>query len=118
MQPETTTQQEEPSSAATPLSLAASETPAQAVQPAPLPEGSGATPAPAAGKPAEDRYVYEQCTIVLVVQVRPQTEAGQPRQMVLSVQNGLGNTVDFPIYRVLTEADLGGPFPPVIVELL
>jgi hypothetical protein len=125
MEPETTTQEEESSCAATPVEAtqpgaspaSAGESPA-APGAAPVPAVPASTAAPAAGKPAEDRYVYEQCTIVLVVQVRPQTGTGQPRQVVLSVQNGVGNTQDFPIYRVLTEADLGGPFPPAIVELL
>lgn len=125
MQPETTTQQEESSSPATPVEVtqsgalpaSAGESPA-APGAAPVPAVPASTPAPAAGKPVEDRYVYEQCTIVLVVQVRPQTEAGQPRQVVLSVQNGVGNTQDFPIYRVLTEADLGGPFPLAMAALL
>ena len=69
-------------------------------------------------KSTVDPSAYEQCTIVLVVQLRPQSAAGQPRQIVLSVQNGVGSTGDFPIYRLLTEAELGGPFPPAVEALL
>ena len=76
------------------------------------------SPAPSVpAKPGEDRCDYDACTIVLVVQFRP-VVADQPRQLWVSVQNGVGNRQDFPLYRMLTEADLGGPFPPAVQALL
>ncbi len=97
-------------------------TPAQASQ---LPGGETAvttipavSPVPSVpAKPGEDRYDYDASPIVLVVQFRP-VVAGQPRQLWVSVQNGVGNRQDFPLYRMLTEAELGGPFPPAIQALL
>ncbi len=77
-----------------------------------------ASPVPSVpAKPGEDRYDYDASTIVLVVQFRP-VVAGQPRPIWVSVQNGVGNRQDFPLYRMLTEAELGGPFPSTVQALL
>ncbi len=89
-----------------------------AEQKAAVPPPAPVVAAQMAGRPAEDRYDFGRCTILLVVQLRPQAEAGHPRQVVLSVQNGLDNTEDFPLYRLLTEEELGGPFPPAVETLL
>ena len=62
-------------------------------------------PAVATPVPGEERYDYERTTIVFVAQLRPVTEAGQPREVVLSVNNGVGNVNDFPLMRILTEND-------------
>jgi hypothetical protein len=79
-------------------------------------------PSPAStsrGRPSgEDLYDYRQCTIYAVIQLRPQGEESHPREVVLSVQNGVGNTEDTPLFRLLTEAELGGPFPPALEALL
>jgi hypothetical protein len=66
----------------------------------------------------EDLYDYRKCTIFIVVQLRPEVEAGQPRRVLLSVQNGVSNKEDLPLYRLLSEEQLGGPFPPALVALL
>jgi hypothetical protein len=66
----------------------------------------------------EDLYDYRKCTIFIVVQLRPEAQAGQPRQILLSVQNGVSNKEDLPLYRLLSEEQLGGPFPPAVVALL
>lgn len=67
----------------------------------------------------EDLYAYHKCTIMIVVQLRPQGEAGHPRPVLLSVHNGTTNTEDLPLYRLLSSEDeLGGPFPPALVSLL
>jgi hypothetical protein len=69
--------------------------------------------------PPEDLYTYPKCTIMIVVQLRPQVEDGRPRPVLLSVQNGTTNTEDLPLYRLLSSEDeLGGPFPPALVSLL
>lgn len=65
----------------------------------------------------EDRYDYDRCTIMVMLQLRPAQE-GQERQIVLSVQNGVGNAADFPLYRIVSETELGGPLPPAIADLL
>jgi hypothetical protein len=66
---------------------------------------------------SEDPYDFDTCTIVAVIQLRPRREAGHARQVLLSVQNGTANREDLPLYRLLTEDDLGGPFPPALVAL-
>ncbi len=67
----------------------------------------------------EDLYAYQKCTIMIVVQLRPQVEGGRPRPVLLSVQNGTANKEDLPLYRLLSSEDeLGGLFPPALVSLL
>jgi hypothetical protein len=66
----------------------------------------------------QDHYDYDRTSIILVAHFRPVTRDGQPRQVWLSAQNGVGNEQDFPMYRVLSEADLGGSWPPAIAQLL
>lgn len=67
----------------------------------------------------EDLYDYQKCTIMIVIQLRPQREAGEPRSVLLSVQNGTANKEDLPMLRLLlSEEDLGGPLPPALVTLL
>jgi cell division septation protein DedD len=66
----------------------------------------------------QDRYDYDRTSIILVAHLRPANQDGQPRQIWLSVQNGVGNEQDFPLYRLLSEADLGGPWPPAVMQLL
>jgi hypothetical protein len=80
------------------------------------PAASVPPPSPRAPQP-EDPYDFDKCTIVAVVQLRPRKEAGHPRQVLLSVQNGTANKEDFPLYRLLTEDELGSPFPPALVAL-
>ena len=78
-------------------------------------------PSPVAASQAsaqQDRYDYDRTSIILVAHFRPVTQDGQPRQVWLSAQNGAGNEQDFPLYRVLSEADLGGPWPPAVAQLL
>ncbi len=65
----------------------------------------------------EDLYDFDKCTIVAVVQFRPRKEGGHPRQVLLSVQNGTANKEDAPLYRLLPEDELGGPFPSALVSL-
>lgn len=79
---------------------------------------SSSTPTTNGQGSAEDLYDYRKCTIFIVVQLRPETEAGQPRQVLLSVQNGVSNKEDLPLYRLLSEEQLGGPFPPALTALL
>ena len=77
------------------------------------------SPIPASQASAQqDRYDYDRTSIILVAHFRPVSQDGQPRQVWLSAQNGVGNEQDFPLYRVLSEADLGGPWPPVVTQLL
>jgi hypothetical protein len=77
------------------------------------------SPAPASQASAQqDRYDYDRTSIILVAHFRPAGQEGQPRQVWLSAQNGVGNEQDFPLYSVLSEADLGGPWPPVVAQLL
>jgi hypothetical protein len=73
---------------------------------APAVQSTQRTPA-SAGTPVagEERYDYERTTIVFVAQLRPVREAGHPREVVLSVNNGVGNINDFPLMRILTEDD-------------
>ncbi len=59
----------------------------------------------------QDSYDYDRTSIILVAHLRPANQDGQPRQVWLSAQNGIGNEQDFPLYRLLSEADLGGPWP-------
>jgi hypothetical protein len=66
----------------------------------------------------QDRYDYDRASIILVAHFRPVTHDGQPRQVWLSAQNGAANEQDFPLYRVLSEADLGGSWPPAVAQLL
>jgi hypothetical protein len=66
----------------------------------------------------QDRYDYDRTSIILVAHFRPVSQEGQHRQVWLSAQNGVGNEQDFPLYRVLSEGDLGGPWPPVVAQLL
>ena len=76
------------------------------------------SPIPASQASAQqDRYDYDRTSIILVAHFRPVSQDGQPRQVWLSAQNGVGNEQDFPLYRVLSEADLGGPWPPVVAQL-
>jgi hypothetical protein len=76
------------------------------------------SPAPATQTSQLDRYDYDRTSILLVAHFRPARQEGQPRQVWLSAQNGVGNEQDFPLYRVLSEGDLGGPWPPVVAQLL
>jgi hypothetical protein len=76
------------------------------------------SPAPATQTSQQDRYDYDRTSILLVAHFRPAGQEGQPRQVWLSAQNGVGNEQDFPLYRVLSEGDLGGPWPPVVAQLL
>ena len=67
----------------------------------------------------EDLYDYQKCTVMIVIQLRPQREAGGPRPVLLSVQNGTANKEDLPMFRLLpSEEDLGSPLPPALVALL
>lgn len=67
----------------------------------------------------EDLYEYQKCTLVLVVQFRPQQHEDSPRSVLISVQNGANNKEDMPMYRLLSsEHELGGPLPPAIAALL
>ncbi len=66
----------------------------------------------------QDRYDYDRTSIILVAHLRPANQDGQPRQVWLSAQNGVGNEQDFPLYRLLSEADLGGSWPPAVTQLL
>ena len=78
-------------------------------------------PSPVAASQAsaqQDRYDYDRTSIILVAHFRPVSQDGQPRQVWLSAQNCVGNEQDFPLYRVLSEADLGGPWPPAVAQLL
>lgn len=74
-------------------------------------------PLPPRAPQPEDPYDFDKCTIVAVVQLRPRREANHPRQVLLSAQNGTANKEDLPLYRLLTEDELGGPFPPALVAL-
>ena len=85
-----------------------------AAVPAHPPSSTPATQASA----QQDRYDYDRTSIILVAHFRPVSQDGQPRQVWLSAQNGVGNEQDFPLYSVLPEADLGGPWPPVVAQLL
>jgi hypothetical protein len=76
------------------------------------------SPAPASQTSQQDRYDYDSTSILLVAHFRPVSQDGQSRQVWLSAQNGVGNEQDFPLYRVLSETDLGGPWPPVVARLL
>jgi hypothetical protein len=77
------------------------------------------SPVPASRASAQqDRYDYDRTSIILVAHFRPVSQDGQPRQVWLSAQNGVGNEQDFPLYRVLSEADLGGLWPPAVAQLL
>ncbi len=76
------------------------------------------SPAPATQTSQQDRYDYDRTSIILVAHFRPVSQDGQPRQVWLSAQNGVGNEQDFPLYRVLSEADLGGSWPPVVAQLI
>ena len=81
---------------------------------------ASSTPAqtPQASSP-EGLYDYQKCTVMIVIQLRPQREAGGPRPVLLSVQNGTANKEDLPMFRLLpSEEDLGGPLPPAITALL
>jgi hypothetical protein len=92
--------------------LLATDTSAEQVQ------ASVPSPMPSVPQP-EDLYTYQKCTIMIVVQLRPQVEDGCARPVLLSVQNGTANTEDLPLYRLLSSEDeLGGPFPPALVSLL
>lgn len=69
--------------------------------------------------PSEDLYNYQKCTVMIVIQLRPQREADGPRSVLLSVQNGTGNKEDLPMFRLLpSEEELGGPLPPALTALL
>jgi hypothetical protein len=73
------------------------------------------SPAP----PPEDLYTYEKCTIMLVMQLRPQQQENGSRSVLLSVQNGTGNKEELPLYCLLaSEEELGGPLPPALTALL
>ena len=76
------------------------------------------SPAPASQTSQQDRYDYDRTSILLIAHFRPVSQDGKPRHVWLSVQNGVGNEQDFPLYRVLSEADLGGPWPPAVAQLL
>ena len=109
--------QPEPGASATasaPASLSPGELAAPMSEQAAQPAVQPARP-PVAG---EERYDFERCTIVLVAQLRPVKEVGKPRMVLLSVANGVGNKEDLPIYRLLPETELGGPWPPVFEALL
>src|SRR5256885_15728010 len=70
----------------------------QKVTAAPVP-----APSPTAASQAssqQDRYDYDRTSIILVAHFRPVTQDGQPRQVWLSAQNGVGNEQDFPLYRM------------------
>lgn len=88
----------------------------------PRPETRASVPARVPTPPAtpsEDLYTYEKCTLMLVMQLRPQQQENGPRSVLLSVQNGAGNKEDLPLYRLLSsEEELGGPLPPAIITLL
>src|SRR5437588_1383765 len=82
------------------------------------PVHSPSTVAASQASAQQDRYDYDRTSIIMVAHFRPVTRDGQPRQVWLSAQNGVGNEQDFPLYRVLSEADLGGPWPPAVAQLL
>ena len=92
--------------------------PAQTTAPvvqASAPAHAQTPPAP----PPEDQYTYEKCTVMLVMQLRPQQQENGSRSVLLSVQNGTGNKEDLPLYRLLaSEEELGGPLPPALAALL
>jgi hypothetical protein len=96
-------------SRATSMATGNSETPEQAKEAS----GGQAQPSALLGKES-----YEGTTIVLVVQFRPVTQSGQPREIWLSAQNGVDNEKDFPLFRRCTEDQLDGPWPPLIQCLL
>jgi len=113
---------------AVPITPAQADMLTEAASPANVPTGISAEQAsaslpvqsslPSVPQP-EDLYAYQKCTIMIVVQLRPQVEAGHPRPVLLSVQNGTTNKEDLPLYRLLSSEDeLNGPLPPVLVSLL
>src|SRR5579871_341667 len=55
------------------------------------------SPAPATQTSQQDRYDYDRTSIILVAHFRPVSQDGQPRQVWLSAQNGVGNEQDFPL---------------------
>lgn len=58
---------------------------------------------PPSGRAEEDRrYNYDLGTILAVIQFRPEAEEGQPREVWVSVNNGVGNREDFPLIRFTT----------------
>ncbi len=123
--PASTSAQQEPSSpdeTATEATTGGQTPAATIVQTAPsVPAGSPPSPSvPATSRQTstEDLYDYRKCTIFIVVQLRPEAQAGQRRQVLLSVQNGVSNKEDLPLYRLLSEEQLGGSFPPALVALL
>src|SRR5947209_19934712 len=89
-------------------------------QPASTSAEQAAVQSPTVSAPqTEDLYAYQKCTIMIVVQLRPQVEDGRPRPVLLSVQNGTTNKEDLPLYCLLSSEDeLGGPFPPALASLL
>lgn len=64
-----------------------------------------------------DRYNFDKTTIVMVVQWRPHEQEDQPRKVWLSVQNGVGNTADSPLYLAANEQEIG-PWPLCVTQLL
>lgn len=78
------------------------------------------SPAPAvvSSAPTEDLYDYEKCTVVLVVQFRPAPAPGQPRPVLVSVQNGATNKQELPLLHLYADGNLGGPLPPTLLQQL
>src|SRR5712692_829917 len=77
-----------------------------------MPATAVVVPASATAQPGavEDRFDYDRSTICVVIHLRPQRTEGEPRQVLLSVQHGVGNTDELPLYQVVSEAELG-PLP-------
>jgi hypothetical protein len=71
--------------------------------------------APVVVAPIEDRYDFERGTILAVIQFRPLVPGSeQPREVWVSVQNGVDNKEDFPLVQFTTlEA-----WPQVLAALL
>ena len=65
----------------------------------------------------EDYYTLQACTVVVTMQFYPVSQQGQPRRVLLSIQNGAGNRADLPLLAVVNEDELGGPLPPALVAL-
>jgi hypothetical protein len=65
---------------------------------------------------SEDLYDLQRCTVCLSLQFYPPQQSGQPRRVVLSIQNGATNKADLPLLAITTEEELGA-LPPALLEL-
>jgi hypothetical protein len=64
----------------------------------------------------EDLYDLQRCTVCLSLQFYQPQQPGQPRRVVLSIQNGATNKADLPLLAITTEEELGA-LPPALLEL-